>query len=208
LLCQGRIPASLEEIQARREPLQDEMESYLGLTDAYFVYWQGGGGYGDPTLRDPELVAQDVRDQRVSEQVAGATYGVVLHADGGVDLPATEQRRSAIRAERREHATHSTNSELAANGPSGPILRRLDDNVVVSGRDGESVIACNHCGYVLGPLGGDYLSRLARWDRPVREAGPHLWPEPATYVDTNVVFRQHYCPNCFTAFLSRVVTDR
>jgi len=39
----------------------------------------GGGGFGDPRERDPDLVAADVRDGLVSPQAARAVYG----ADGG-----------------------------------------------------------------------------------------------------------------------------
>ena len=36
----------------------------------------GGGGYGDPRERDPELVHADLRDGHVSPATARATYGV------------------------------------------------------------------------------------------------------------------------------------
>ena len=38
----------------------------------------GGGGYGPPRERDPELVAQDVRDGKVSVEAAARDYGVVV----------------------------------------------------------------------------------------------------------------------------------
>ena len=38
----------------------------------------GGGGWGDPLERDPELVAQDVRNDKVSLASARDDYGVVL----------------------------------------------------------------------------------------------------------------------------------
>lgn len=57
----------------------------------------GGGGYGDPFLRDPELVEQDVRCRRVSAEAAREVYGVAI-VDGKVDMAATEALRSAPRA--------------------------------------------------------------------------------------------------------------
>ena len=69
----------------------------------------GGGGFGDPTDRDPNLVLNDVRDGYVSEKVAYSIYGVAVGADGSVDEPATRQRRKAIRNERltrsKQHAS-------------------------------------------------------------------------------------------------------
>jgi N-methylhydantoinase A/oxoprolinase/acetone carboxylase beta subunit/N-methylhydantoinase B/oxoprolinase/acetone carboxylase alpha subunit len=58
----------------------------------------GGGGWGDPFTRDPQLVLRDVRDEVVSVAGAARDYGVVISADGrSVDLEAT----AALRANRR-----------------------------------------------------------------------------------------------------------
>jgi len=53
----------------------------------------GGGGYGDPFDRDPELVQQDVLDGYVSRSGAEEDYGVVITDDGTVDWEATELLR-------------------------------------------------------------------------------------------------------------------
>ncbi|MEA2484410.1 MAG: N-methylhydantoinase [Thermoleophilaceae bacterium] len=53
----------------------------------------GGGGYGPAPERPPELVAQDVREGWISPGRALEAYGVVLDADGSVDLRATARRR-------------------------------------------------------------------------------------------------------------------
>jgi len=53
----------------------------------------GGGGYGDPLLRDVERVALDVREGYVSPTAALRLYGVVLKADGTVDAEATAGMR-------------------------------------------------------------------------------------------------------------------
>lgn len=55
----------------------------------------GGGGYGDPFRRDPERVAEDVREGLVSPEAACTDYGVVLDPDTlCVDGPATAALRS------------------------------------------------------------------------------------------------------------------
>lgn len=66
----------------------------------YFNTW-GGGGWGDPYERDPELVAMDVRRGLVSAEGA-RRYGVVLTEDGGVDGDATVALREELRASRGE----------------------------------------------------------------------------------------------------------
>jgi N-methylhydantoinase B len=56
----------------------------------------GGGGWGDPLERDPELVAQDVRNDKVSLASAREDYGVVLDPDTfAVDPEATACARQA-----------------------------------------------------------------------------------------------------------------
>ena len=61
----------------------------------YFNTW-GGGGWGDPFARDPELVRQDVSRRLVT--VEGAKrYGVVLALDGAVDVAKTEELRAELK---------------------------------------------------------------------------------------------------------------
>jgi N-methylhydantoinase B/oxoprolinase/acetone carboxylase alpha subunit len=38
----------------------------------------GGGGRGEPRLRDPKLVAEDVRDELLDAEQAASIYGVDL----------------------------------------------------------------------------------------------------------------------------------
>jgi 5-oxoprolinase (ATP-hydrolysing)/N-methylhydantoinase B len=54
----------------------------------------GGGGFGEPLDRAPGLVAEDVRDELLGPEEARASHGVVLDADGDVDIDATEKERA------------------------------------------------------------------------------------------------------------------
>lgn len=67
----------------------------------------GGGGWGDPLDRDPEMVKRDVRDEYVSIAGAYRDYGVVITGDPQrhpehlvIDRAATEKRRAEMRAAR------------------------------------------------------------------------------------------------------------
>ncbi|MBT6403652.1 MAG: hydantoinase B/oxoprolinase family protein, partial [Rhodospirillaceae bacterium] len=63
----------------------------------------GGGGWGDPLEREPELVCQDVQAGVVSEESARNDYGVTLEKSGlhhSVDNAATTVARAAMRKER------------------------------------------------------------------------------------------------------------
>jgi N-methylhydantoinase B len=57
----------------------------------YFNTW-GGGGWGNPLERDPELVRTEVTRGLVSREGA-KRYGVVIADDGSVDVAATEALR-------------------------------------------------------------------------------------------------------------------
>jgi N-methylhydantoinase B len=64
----------------------------------HFVTW-GGGGWGDPLEREPEVVALEVERGLVTVEGALA-YGVVASAEGALDSVATEALRNRLRAQR------------------------------------------------------------------------------------------------------------
>lgn len=68
------------------------------------VLTTGGGGWGDPLEREPELVLADVLEGKVSREAALRDYGVVL-AEGetaaSVDAAATSARRALLSSGRR-----------------------------------------------------------------------------------------------------------
>jgi N-methylhydantoinase B len=60
----------------------------------------GGGGWGDPLEREPEHVANDVREGYISEESA-RDFGVVLDpVTNQVNVTATEELRTRLRAQR------------------------------------------------------------------------------------------------------------
>ena len=65
--------------------------------ESYRAELAGGGGWGDAFARAPELVLQDVIDEKISAASAARDYGVVI-ADGVLDEAATQRLRSARRA--------------------------------------------------------------------------------------------------------------
>ena len=67
----------------------------------------GGGGWGDPLDREPDLVRYDVLCGIVSPEAARSEYGVVLFGEGrdlAVDGAGTEQLRSEMRSRREQLA--------------------------------------------------------------------------------------------------------
>ncbi|TCI00223.1 hydantoinase B/oxoprolinase family protein [Roseococcus sp. SYP-B2431] len=70
--------------------------SEYGLEDGALlrIVTPGGGGYGDPRARDPEAVARDLRQGKVSTAAARDVYGVVTDEAGRPDLVATAALRA------------------------------------------------------------------------------------------------------------------
>ena len=74
--------------------------------DAFVRPSSGGGGFGDPTERDPEEVIEDVKDDYVSVERAERDYGVVIEVIDPelcaykIDHEATEEKREYIRENR------------------------------------------------------------------------------------------------------------
>jgi N-methylhydantoinase B len=58
----------------------------------------GAGGYGDPLERDPELVARDARNGKITDAYARERHGVVLKDAFAVDAAATAELRGTMRA--------------------------------------------------------------------------------------------------------------
>ena len=66
----------------------------------HYITW-GGGGWGDPLDRDPELVGLEIRQGLVTPEGA-KHYGVVADENGVIDSAATEALRAEIKAKRGE----------------------------------------------------------------------------------------------------------
>lgn len=81
----------------------------LNPGESFTVMSGGGGGYGLPIERDPESVARDLHEGYIHADDVEMIYGVILDADGAVDVAATQMRRS-----------HMARTHIAVNdnGPS------------------------------------------------------------------------------------------
>jgi N-methylhydantoinase B len=87
--------------------LHPKRQQRIGADERVILSLPGGGGYGDPLEREPDLVARDVEDGLVSEERAREIYGVVLteigrHGEYGVDAEATSRLRARAASRPRE----------------------------------------------------------------------------------------------------------
>lgn len=81
-----RLDGELEQLPAQARVVLADGERIVSVST-------GGGGYGEPTDRDPERVAHDVREGLVSRNRASEVYRVVLTDALDVDVPATAALR-------------------------------------------------------------------------------------------------------------------
>jgi N-methylhydantoinase B len=72
---------------------------FVKAGDAVRLVVGGGGGWGDPLLRDPAAVLNDVRDGLNTVGFVRAAYGVVIR-DSSVDEEATAALRATLAADR------------------------------------------------------------------------------------------------------------
>ena len=91
---------------------------------AVMAYQYGGGaGFGDPLLREPEAVREDVLDEYVSLEAARGRYGVVLRGsleegDLEVDMEATRELRERLAKER---ALRAAGGDRGAGPPPAEV---------------------------------------------------------------------------------------
>ena len=97
----GGLPAMRAEFalnpgSAQEQALHSKVTSHpLAVGDRFHWAAAGGGGFGDPLTRDPDLVGRDVRDEKVSVRAARELYGVVIDpASGTVDGAASARLRA------------------------------------------------------------------------------------------------------------------
>ena len=91
-----RLPgeSNFQHVDVIRHPVPAGTEAIIATA--------GGGGWGDPLLRDPEKVRWDVLEDYVSREAARDQYGVVFRPGGiEVDLEATAQLRAELTRARR-----------------------------------------------------------------------------------------------------------
>ena len=189
----SRLPEDLRRLTGDRVDLGAKPgRVLLHRSDVFEYTWQGGGGYGDPLDREPDRVAQDVRDGLVSPEAARRIYGVALDPrTGGAHPAATRKLRDGIRSRRLKRDAFFENGKdgrrgLPENGTEAGSLGEFM-RVVRRGRRSEIVCAC-----------GTFLAE-ARTDWKKGARGVRLSPGeagPLISIHRELEIRAYYCPGC------------
>ncbi|WP_448620351.1 hydantoinase B/oxoprolinase family protein [Geodermatophilus sp. URMC 65] len=197
-MAAGRLPGDREQIRAeidafeRLHPQATLMPLPQG--DAVLIEYNGGGGYGDPLLREPERVARDVAGGRTSVEAARRFYGVVVDAAGSLDTAATDRRRAEIRSERLAGATVPPREVPV--GDVVPVLTGAAGGIDLSSVEGAFCWTCSDCRAWLAPAEAPYLSGAASSQRPPHEVDGRMYVDPALFGDDTILLRQYFCPSC------------
>ena len=72
------------------------MGLHMKTGDLLSAQTAGGGGFGSPLKRDPNSVAKDYVQRKISLTHAETAYGVILTDKGRVDLTSTRRLRSRL----------------------------------------------------------------------------------------------------------------
>lgn len=184
----GRLPAHIRDLAGEEQVLAAQPGRLVfGPSDAYEMCPMPGGGWGDPTLREPELVAEDLAGQVITEGVARDIYGVVVKADGNVDEGATAARRASIRETRAGWQRQQT---FEAHEALGEVLLRLGEGLELVQAGSELVVRCTSCGFVLAPADRNWKPYAAMSPVAPSELGPHI------RLHEDLEARLYACPGC------------
>jgi N-methylhydantoinase B len=198
LLAKGKLPTSPELIKGVVDDSLRGCQTNIPFAkgDVFRGIGGGGGGLGDPFLRDPALIQQDLIDNAISANAAEQLYGAVLVSGSTtqVDLAATWANRNALRA------TLVSSANVALD--KLPTETCLAD---VHRQDGNWT--CGHCDNTLSSATGSWTDGAQSRQRDLAD----LFDATDTSVRRRhrkpVTLVEHYCPSCAVCLKVNVMVD-
>ncbi|CAB4873232.1 unannotated protein [freshwater metagenome] len=195
-LASGRVPGTPEALREMAPELAlaapKVFDNRITENDVFEVLPNPGASYGDPVLRLPELVEDDVREGKSSREEADRIYGVVLHEDGSLDAAATTERRAALLRDRLVAAKPAPEPR---SGTITSVVERALATVVVGPGQNGAALACVHCHQELAPREGNYRLGTAWLEYRTPEFGAHF-TDPQEQVGHDLRWRSYLCPSC------------
>lgn len=199
--ARGEVPSTpeaLRELGSGGPPPPKKHDNRMRPGDLFETMPQPGAGFGDPLLRELDLVRTDVEQGRLSADDAARIYGVRI-TDAGVDAAGSERLRQEIRAERLREAR----APRVPREGTVPADVRVT-SAVAAGRGGDGVeLVCGSCERVLGSADHGYRRGCCELEQPLTALGPYF-EDPAQQVGETIVLRIYLCPGCATNLDSEV----
>lgn len=204
--AKGVIPASLESLDGDLTTVQPKMNNLRqGPTDVHEFRLSAGGGYGDPLLREPERVQEDVELGYVSREAATEMYGVVIDDDAKVDAAGTDRRRLQMRTERVGRPPPRAIRE--SDG------RRVAEYLVIrpvaegKGENKDAIrMHCRMCDSAICSITENYKDAVVQRRLPLSAGGP-MMNDPGVYIDARIELRQFVCPGCGTLLETEIARE-
>jgi N-methylhydantoinase B len=178
------LPDRLEELRGSEQFDQFWGTLELHDGDVQYVRFMGGGGYGDPLDREPELVLKDVLAGLVTDRPARDIYGVVVAA-GSVDGDATRARRRELRAERLGRPLEAADERIDVPRTGKRLAEYLQ-------RTASDATQCTWCGTEVAPAGTDWKDHAVLRRLPVEKTGPNRTAAGEFFLI------EAFCPGCAT----------
>jgi N-methylhydantoinase B len=185
----GEIPRDVSELDGTvRLPQPKDVGLRQGRDDVHEYRLSAGAGYGDPLLREPWRVGEDIELGYTSASTAERFYGVVIRG-GTVYEDSTSIQRDRLRCARL------LGEEPRAIEPQDGgvwVTECLVRDAIGAGR-----ISCRYCGEDICEVSDSYKEHAIQRRSDLLGAVA-LMPDTATYVDAEFEFREFYCPGCAT----------
>lgn len=180
-LAAGRFETDIDAYGGTVEELPWKTQGHpLSDGDVLEGVFSSVAGYGDPLLREPELVLGDIVEHGLSDEAAQRVYGVVVEK-GAVLADLTDAKRRELRRERLGGAEPADPVAPPAGATAvGDVLHIVGGHWWSNGAD-------------LGPVGENYKTATVVVERPIRIAGPEF-EAPDTEQADRVVLRDYICP--------------
>lgn len=216
----GAIPSDIDEFSA--ENLVAKGQNYVGEQDLLYFGIPGGYGYGDPLLREEELVEKDVKVCFVSVEEAKQFYGVVCNEAGNVDYEGTKAQREKIREERLKMSAfphewqefEPGKMSAPSNGEKKPQATAPQGNCsflfsvgtslnVCLSEDRKFLWCCKGCGHVYCEA-NENLKLHAKLRVGSLNEFAHPTAQMTRINRPRFFFRQFFCPSCALCFACEV----
>ena len=205
-LGSGQVPQELESLEGRLEFPPPLCVTSLKRGDVYRCITSGGGGYGDPLLRDPDRVLSDVLWGLSSAEAARTLYGVLIdEREKQVDMEGTRRLRKELREARRGASAWGPKGSPLERGPArletpmdpspsegGPAATRIGEYLAIVPQGGGR-IHCRACGEFLCAASADFKDHLLHATMPLQAAGPRVDPRRRGEA---FCLHAYFCPSC------------
>jgi len=194
LIDSGVLPTR-ERLEGNAEAVRSKLTHInLGRGDVFVATSGGGAGLGDPLLREPAKVVDDIIAGYVTEEHANQIYGVVVDGSNALDEKAT--------AARREQVLHDRIGSKPSKEMKAPPL------IGISTHRSDGLWSCASCDEDLAPADGNWRDGAVCVETPIAERYAQLEMIVRDRLEEpRVVTREHFCPSCAASLGVDVTTD-